>query len=335
MARVGWYAEFGRPQEVVVINDEETGAPASNEVVLGMEAVCLHIADVYRVTGARPFAPSRAGAVPGSEGIGRVLAVGDAVTRFKPGDRALPPLSTGTCRDELRLPEDVLIKVPAGGDTLQLAMATVNPVTSWLLVNAFVEHQPGDWIVQNGGNSACGRYVVELAKSMGLRTVSAVRRDSVVAELKALGADAVVQDGPDLHEKVAAATDGATINLGLDVAGGQGTAWIARCLGELGLIVNYGLMTGEDPTIPKDLTLARGLRFQGFLMSRTFRTRYGPERERAIREEVADLVAKGALSAKVAAVYPLEELPAALEHADRRGGERDGKILVTCGYFDG
>lgn len=335
MGRVGWYQEFGRPRDVVVLKEEATGTPAPHEVVLGMEAVCLHIADVYRVTGHRPFAPSKAGATPGSEGVGRVLAVGDAVTRFKPGDRALPPLATSTCRDELRLPEDVLIKVPEGGDTLQLAMATVNPVTSWLLVNAFVDHKPGDWIVQNGGNSACGRYVVELAKTMGIRTVSAVRRESVIPELEAIGADAIVIDGPDLHEKVAAATDGATIHLGLDVAGGQGTAWIARCLGELGLIVNYGLMSGEDPTIPKDLTLARGLRFQGFLMSRTFRTLYGPERERTVREDVARLVANGDLSAKVAAVYPLDELAEALEHADRRGGDRDGKILVTCGYFDG
>ncbi len=334
MARVTWYGAFGKPRDVVEIKDEDTGAPGPHDVILGMEAVCLHIADVYRVTGVRPFSGNTAGASPGAEGVGRVLAVGDKVTRFKVGDRALPPLSAGTCRDEMRLPEDQLIRVE-GGDTLQVAMATVNPVTSWLLVNAFVEHKPGDWIVQNGGNSACGRYAIQLAKTMGLRTVSAVRRESVIPELEAIGADAIVMDGPDMHEQVAEATDGADIKLGLDVAGGQGTAWIARCLGELGLIVNYGLMAGEDPVIPKDLSLGRGLRFQGFMMSRTFNTLYGPERERTVREEVASLVADGTLSAKVAGVYPLEQIVDALEHADRRGSDRDGKVLVTCGYYEG
>ncbi len=335
MPRLARYDSFGDPLEVVRIVDEDTGPLGPHDVLLGMEAVCLHIADIYRITGVRPFSGPSPGGTPGSEGVGRVLAIGDAVTGFSVGDRAIPPLSTSTCRDELKLPEDDLIKVSPEGDALQLAMATVNPVTSWLLINAFVEHKPGDWIVQNGGNSACGRYAIELAKSMGLRTVSAVRRDRVIPELEAIGADAIVKDGPDLHEQVAAATDNADIKLGLDVAGGQGTAWIGRCLGELGLIVNYGLMSGEDPVIPKELSLGRGLRFQGFMMSRTFKTLYGPERERTVRQEVADLVGNGALTAKVAAIYPLENVAEALDHANRRGGDRDGKILVTCGHFEG
>ena len=335
MARLARYDAFGDPQDVVNIIDAGSGPLGPHDVLLGMEAACLHIADIYRITGVRPFSGPSPGGTPGAEGVGRVLSVGDAVTKFSVGERAIPPLSSGACRDEMRLPESDLIKVRSEGDALQLAMATVNPVTSWLLINAFVEHKPGDWIVQNGGNSACGRYAIEMAKTMGLRTVSAVRRDSVIPELEAIGADAVVKDGPDLHKQVAAVTDGADIKLGLDVSGGQGTAWLAHCLGELGLIVNYGLMSGEDPVIPKELSLGRGLRFQGFMMSRTFNSLYGPTREQTIREEVADLVGKGDLTAKVAAIYPLENVADALDHADRRGADRDGKILVTCGHFSG
>jgi mitochondrial enoyl-[acyl-carrier protein] reductase / trans-2-enoyl-CoA reductase len=335
MPRRAYYSAFGAPQDVLQIIEDEREALGAHDVLLGMEAACLHIADIYRVTGVRPFSGPSPGGVPGSEGVGRVLAVGSAVSRYSVGDRAIPPLSFGTCRDEVKVDEKDLIKVLPEGDPLQLAMATVNPVSSWLLVNAFVKHKPGDWIVQNGGNSACGRYAIELARTMGLRTVSAVRRDEMIDELNALGADAVVKDGPGLHERVTAATGGADIKLALDVAGGQGTAWLAHCLGELGLIVNYGLMSGEDPIIPKELSLGRGLRFQGFMMSRTFRTLYGAEQERAVREEVADLVGKGALTAKVAAVYPLERIADALDHANRRGAARDGKILVTCAYFAG
>ena len=335
MPRRAYYSAFGAPQDVLQIIEDEREALGAHDVLLGMEAACLHIADIYRVTGVRPFSGPSQGGVPGSEGVGRVLAVGSAVSRYSVGDRAIPPLSFGTCLDEVKVDEKDLIKVLPEGDPLQLAMATVNPVSSWLLVNAFVKHKPGDWIVQNGGNSACGRYAIELARTMGLRTVSAVRRDEMIDELNALGADAVVKDGPGLHERVAAATGGADIKLALDVAGGQGTAWLAHCLGELGLIVNYGLMSGEDPIIPKELSLGRGLRFQGFMMSRTFRTLYGAEQESAVREEVADLVGKGALTAKVAAVYPLERIADALDHANRRGAARDGKILVTCAHFAG
>ena len=38
----------------------------------------------------------------------------------------------------------------------------------------------GDWIVQNLGNSAVGRCVIQLARGLGIRTISFVRRAEVV-----------------------------------------------------------------------------------------------------------------------------------------------------------
>jgi len=55
-----------------------------------------------------------------------------------------------------------------------------------------------------------------IAKSLGLRTVNVVRRDEVVAEMKALGGDVVLVDGPDLAKRVAAETGTAPITLALD-----------------------------------------------------------------------------------------------------------------------
>ena len=50
MHRVAKYYEFGEPLKVVKIEEEKTPTPESNQVLLGMEAACLHLADVYRVT---------------------------------------------------------------------------------------------------------------------------------------------------------------------------------------------------------------------------------------------------------------------------------------------
>ena len=332
MNRIARYHSFGPPLEVIRIEEEQSPTPAPGEVVLGMEAACLHLADVYRVTGIRDFSFPPPG-IPGAEGVGQVIALADDVQGISIGDRFLAPLSSGTCRDEVALPASTLIPAASSGDTLQLAMATVNPVTSWLLVHAFVRQQPGNWILQNGGNSACGRYVIQIAHTIGVNTVSAVRRLGVRSELEAIGANAVIADSEDLPAAVREATDQADIKLGLDVAAGQGTAWIAESLGELGLIVNYGLMSGSDIIIPKEISLRKGIRFQGFMMSRTFRTRYTSDQEREIRKEVAQLVGSGTLKAKVAATYPLEKTAEALDHATRRGINRDGKILVTMSYF--
>ncbi|MFM7708102.1 MAG: hypothetical protein ACKO9D_08825, partial [Gammaproteobacteria bacterium] len=43
-----------------------------------------------------------------------------------------------------------------------------------------------------------GRYLIGLARLAGVRTVNVVRRAEMVAELTALGGDAVLLDGPDL-----------------------------------------------------------------------------------------------------------------------------------------
>jgi NADPH:quinone reductase-like Zn-dependent oxidoreductase len=333
VTRQAIYRRFGRPHQVLEFIDDDAGPTGPDDVVIAVEAVCLHIADVLRITGQRPYASDTFPASPGSECVGRVIEIGVNARGFKLGDRAIPPLGTRSCRERIRLPARDFIRVPQGGDLLQLAMATVNPVTSWLLVNAYEPLKPGDWILQNGGNSACGRYVIQLARRQGYRTVSAVRRREVIPELEALGADAVVLDDPSLPDEVRRATGGAEIRLALDVAGGANTGWLAHCLADSGIIVNYGNMSGADAVLPKELIIGRGLRFQGFLMSRTFRRHYTPALERAVRTEIAQLVGSGALSARVATTYPFERLADALEHADRRGAERHGKILVKMPAF--
>jgi NADPH:quinone reductase-like Zn-dependent oxidoreductase len=50
--------------------------------------------------------------------------------------------------------------------------------------------------VQNTANSAVGRYLIQLAKRRGIRTVNVVRRSEAVASLESLGGDVVLVDGP-------------------------------------------------------------------------------------------------------------------------------------------
>ena len=71
MARLARYDAFGTPQDVVNIIDEDSGPLGPHDVLLGMEAACLHIADIYRITGVRPFSGPSPGGTPGAEGVGR------------------------------------------------------------------------------------------------------------------------------------------------------------------------------------------------------------------------------------------------------------------------
>jgi len=210
--------------------------------------------------------------------------------------------------------------------SFQGAMLRINPPTALLLLTEIVALKPGDWVIQNVANSAVGRLVITLARARGFKTVNVVRRESLFAELTSLGADACVVDGPDLAERVKTLTGGASVRLGLDAVSGQATARLSACVGEGGVVCNFGSMSGEDPVMSRAALVGNGQTLVGFILGRGLATR-SLAQIRAIYADLGEQVLKGILSAPVEKVYPIEEIPMALAHAQR--GERTGKVLVT------
>jgi NADPH:quinone reductase-like Zn-dependent oxidoreductase len=181
-------------------------------------------------------------------------------------------------------------------------------------------------VIQNVANSAVGRLLIRLAKARGLRTVNVVRRDSLFAELLALGGDACVVDGLDLAAVVTAKTGGAPIRLGVDAVSGRATARLSSCLAEGGVVCNYGSMSGEDPVMSRGALTSGGQTLVGFILGRALATR-SLEQVRALYADLARQLQDGYLSAPVEKVDPIENIKPALAHAQQ--GERSGKILVA------
>src|SRR5207344_299184 len=146
-------------------------------------------------------------------------------------------------------PSEDAIPVPAGLDLAQAAMLRINPATALLLLEDHVALAPGDWVIQNVANSAVGRHLIVLAKARGVRTINVVRRDDIAAELRALGGDVVLSDGPDLVERARAAAGSGPVRLGIDAVSGAATKRIADCVGDGGVVASYGSMSGEDPVM--------------------------------------------------------------------------------------
>src|SRR5206468_3858123 len=194
-----------------------------------------------------------------------------------------------------------------GIDIQQAAMLRINPATALLLLTDIVPLKPGDWVIQNVANSAVGRLVIRLARPRGVKTVNVVRRESLFGELKALGADVCVIDGPDLAEVVKTQTHGAPIRLGLDAVSGRATARLSACLAEGGVVCNYGSMTSEDPVMSRSALISGGLSLVGFILGRGLATR-SLDQIRAIYADLGQQVAKGNLSAPIERIYPIEDI---------------------------
>ena len=318
------FTRHGNPPDVVEVVDLETGAPAEDEAVIAVEATPVNPADLLRISGGYG-APTPLPAVPGAEGVGRVVEVGSAVTGIEPGQRVLLPLGGGAWRQQMRARAASLVPVPEEADPLQLAMAMVNPPTAYLMLTSFVELREGDWVVQNAANSAVGRHLIRLAKRRGLKTVNVVRREGLAASLKKLGADVVIGDGPDLGQRIAAETGNADIALALDAVGGEATERLAGALAEGGTVVNYGLLSGEPCRIPAALTVFKDIRLRGFWLVRWLRQASREDRA-ALYGELVGLIMNRTLHTEVEATYPLARVKEALGHA--LAGGRSGKILL-------
>ena len=316
---------YGQPEEVVrCVEGPDVGAPGAGEVVFDVLAFPINPADVSMCKGTYRLRPTLP-ATPGAECIGRVTLIGAGVAHVRPGDLVIN-LQRQNWVQRRRVKADDVIAVPPGVDLLQGAMLRINPATALLMLSDIVVLKAGDWIIQNVANSAVGRLVISLARARGIKTMNVVRRESLFGELEALGADACRVDGPDLAEAVKAATAGAPIRLGLDAVSGRATARLSSCVGEGGVVCNYGSMSGEDPVMARSALIGGGQTLVGFILGRAL-ARRSLEQVRALYADLGEQVRKGGLSAPVEKVYPLEEIQAALAHAQR--GERSGKILVA------
>jgi len=314
---------YGAPESVAqCVEAPDVGSAGPGEIVFDVLAFPINPADLSFCRGNYRLHPPLP-ATPGAECVGRVAAVGAGVSHVKPGDLVIN-MQRENWTQRRRIGADDAIPLPAGLDLAQAAMLRINPATAQLLLEDHVALTAGDWVIQNVANSAVGRHLIVLAKARGVRTANVVRRDDVAAELKALGADVVLLDGPDLVERARDAVGRAAIRLGIDAVSGPACRRIAECVADGGVVVTYGSMSGEDPVMSR-AALSRGVRLTSFNLGNGLAKR-SPEQVRAIYADLAVKLRDGVLKAPIDASYPIESIKEALLRAQQGG--RNGKVLV-------
>jgi trans-2-enoyl-CoA reductase len=320
------FSSFGRPDAVIeLVEQPDPGEPGPGEVIINAELFPINPADLLNLEGRYGSAQPTLPQIPGAEGVGRIAKAGAGVTHVKPGDRVLLP-GPGTWRSRLKAPAKAVFALPEGIDPRQLAMLRVNPPTAWLMLHEYVAPKPGQWLVQNAANSGVGTCLIRLAREVGAKSVNVVRRAELAEPLRALGADVVLTDGPDLDTRVRAAIGGGALPLAIDAVGGSATQRLARCVDDGGTVVNYGVLSGEACMVDGRETVFRDVSLRGFWLRRWF-MQTPPEKVAALYRDLAARLGDGRLVVEVEQVYPIRRIKEALAHAARGG--RGGKILVS------
>jgi len=330
-------AETMSAQRLII---EATGAPldklqlqafnppllATGEVLVRMLAAPVNPADLNFIEGTYGVKPQLP-ATPGVEGCGVVEA--STVADYQAGERVIFLRRAATWATHTVATADALFKLPAAIDPLQAAMLKVNPATAWRLLHGFGKLEHGDWIVQNAGNSAVGRCVIQLARALGIRSLSLVRRPELIAQLQQLGGDVVLLDDEAGLAAGKAALGGACAALAFNAVGGDSALRLMNLLRTGGTHITFGAMAKRPLTIPNGLLIFRDLQLRGLWVTRWIE--HAPDAEvRGVYADLAARVAAGTLVQAVDSVHALDGFPAAL--ARLGAPDRSGKVLFAPEY---
>ncbi|MEE9385479.1 MAG: zinc-dependent alcohol dehydrogenase family protein [Nannocystaceae bacterium] len=314
------FDRYGPPADVLSLVPSDVTAPGEHEVQVEVLASPINPMDLLLLRGLYPV-PSDASNHAGAEGIARVCQLGASVASLRVGELVLLPIRFGSWRSRANIEASRLCPLPDGVDIEQASMLRINPLTAEVLLDAFADLQPGDWLIHSPGSGSVGQYIVQLAKRRGFRTVSVVRRAERGALVRELGGDRVEVDGVDLPRRVRAATGRAAIKLGLDGSGGPCAGRLAACLAPGSSLVTYGAMSRKPPQVGIDQLVFRGIHVVGFWLLEWSR-RAGSE---VVDRRVVALAGQS-LRSQIAACYPLSAWREALAHAAHR--DREGRVLL-------
>ena len=318
----------GPPAEVTELRPQARPAPGPGEVLVRMQVAAINPADLNFIEGtygSKPNLPCS----PGMEGMGVIEELGEGVTGLTIGAPVLPLDSPGAWAQWRLLRPDRFYLLPQDIDPQQAALLRVNPPTAWGLLHSAGTLPQGSWVVQNAASSAAGHCVIQIAGSLGLKTLNFVRRPESVPVCAALGADLVFTDDAAglAAAKAALAEIGAPApSLALNAVGGDSALRLLDLLGQGGTHVTYGAMGRQALKVPNGMLIFKGLTLRGFWLT-MWKESLPPETVTGIYQNLIRLVQDGKLHQQIAAAYPVEDYRAALGHASRNG--RNGKVLLT------
>jgi NADPH:quinone reductase-like Zn-dependent oxidoreductase len=258
--------------------------------------------------------------------MGVIEHVGEDVLQWEIGQRVVPLQTNGTWQEYVLADAQTLIAVPDGIDDHAAAMVLANPTSAWLLLHNELKVPQNEWLLQNAANSAVGRFVIQLSKRAGIKTINVVRRRDVIDELHALGADEVLCEADeDVVTRVKDITGGKGVRYAIDSVAGRSGGQLIQALAPGGTAIIFGAISNKPLVIDPGALLFKGNTVRGWWLARWFRTA-SPEQISLLFAELIPLVADGTLHVPVAAAYDLADVKQAVAAAE--GSERNGKIVL-------
>lgn len=266
-------ATGGAGIDAVTIRDVPMPSPAPGEALVRLKAATLNFRDLLAADGLVPGL-KEPGYVPLSCGAGEVVAVGDGVTRVKPGDRVSPLFAQGwlsgpkpamamlggpvdgVARTHGAFDAESLCLTPDQLGDLEAATLPCAGLTAWSALFGPRPIAAGEWVLVQG-TGGVSLAALQWAKAAGANVVVTSSSEAKLRRARALGADILInyRTTPDWAMAARAALGGRGVDILVDVVGSAGLETAAT-------MVEDGL---SPPAYRRAAKLADGFIFGGDL----------------------------------------------------------------------
>ena len=314
--------ETGGP-EVLKVVDLPTPKPGPGEVLVRHQAIGLNFIDTYMRTGLYPLPLP---ATLGSEGAGVVEAVGEGVSRFKPGDRvAHGAAGRGAYAEFQALPEGRISHLPDDIDVRTAAGAMLKGMTAEMLVRRCYPLKAGEACLIWAASGGVGSILTQWAHAIGAVVIGCVGSPAKAELARSHGCDHVIfHKSEDVAARVREITGGAGVRVSYDGVGKASFEPSLKSLGRRGMLVTYGNASGPVPAF-EPLVLSRN---GSLFLTRPTLFDYVATTEELDASAAAlfDVIRSGAVKIEIGREYALKDVRQA--HIDLQAGETFGSQLL-------
>jgi NADPH:quinone reductase-like Zn-dependent oxidoreductase len=317
--------------------ERPTPKPGPTEVLMHVRATSLNYRDLVTVKGGAATRGIRLPLVPLSDGAGEVVEVGEKVTRFKPGDRAVAnffqswlagsPRSSffrsalggaldGMLTQYIALSEDGLVRVPDYMSFEEAATLPCAALTSW---NALVSRgrlTAGETVLVLG-TGGVSIFALQFARILGARAIATSSSDAKLARLRELGASGVInyKTTADWDDRVLEMTGGEGVDHVIEIGGAGTLAKSIRAVRLGGRISLIGLLAGGGQIDPMPMLL-KSVTLQGIFVG-----------SREMFEEMNRAIEINTVHPVIDRVFPFEQARDAYRYLE--SGTHFGKVCIA------
>lgn len=255
--------------------------------------------------------------VPGLDVAGRVVEVGDDVTRFQPGDEVFG-IANGSYAEYVAADAHKLAHKPTNLTFEEAAVAAVSGITALQAVSKMGRVREGQNVLILGASGGVGTYAVQLAKAYGAR-VTGVASTSKLELVRSLGASQVID-----YTRDDLAVHGSDYDVIIDIGGRNRISLLRSLLAEKGTLVMVGGEGGGSLTGGLGRQIGASL-FSAFVPQRL--TMFISEEHHSWMEQLAARFQADPVRPVVGARYRLEEVPEAVRQLEE--GRARGKTVIV------